>query len=268
MLVIAILFFFLFLAWERGEEHPVVDFSLFRYRNFVVGSFLISIVYLTLVLATVIYPIWMQGFMGYTATWSGIVMSPMGLAPILLMPLIGSQVRNWDPRPTVAFGVCIWAAALYMQALTSTDTTDSYMATARFILGVAMPFAWMPLMVVTLVGLPPEKIASATGLFNFSRMLASSMGTAVGMTLWDQRSIYHRSRLAETLSAESPQYQEAMNVLSRNLPEPASALAALDHAVGVQARTLALDDIFYICVGLSLLVVVAAWALPSRTEAR
>lgn len=266
MLVISILFFFLFLAWEWGEKHPVVDFSLFRYRSFVVGSTLLSVVYTTLVVGTVIYPIWMQSSMGYTATWSGIVMSPMGLAPILLMPLVGQKLRGWDPRFTVSLGVFLWGVAFYLQAQTSTDSTAGYMAFARFAMGVAMPFAWMPLLVVTLVGLPPEKVASATGLFNFFRMLASSLGTAIGMTLWDERTIFHRSRLAETLSPESPQYQQAMALLAGRVPEPASALAALDRAVTVQGRTLALDEIFYICVGLSLLVALAAWALPSHRE--
>ena len=37
MLVVSVLFFFLFLAWEWGEPHPVVDLSLFAHRNFVLG---------------------------------------------------------------------------------------------------------------------------------------------------------------------------------------------------------------------------------------
>ncbi len=268
MLVVSVLFFFLFLAWERGEAHPVIDFSLFRSKNFVLGSILVSVVYSTLVLSTVIYPIWMQSAMGYTATWSGVVMSPFGLAPIVLMPLIGQKLQQWDPRPTLTIGLVFWAAALYLQAASSTESTDRYMAMTRLMMGIAMPFAWMPLMMVTLVGLPPEKVASATGLFNFFRMLASSLGTAVGMTLWDQRTIFHRSRLAETLSPEDPHYREAMALLEGRLPEPAAALAALDRAVTVQARTLALDDIFYLCMGLSLVIALAAWALPSRGGGR
>jgi DHA2 family multidrug resistance protein len=206
----------------------------------------------------------MQTSMGYSATWSGVVMSPMGIAPIILMPLLGQRLRAWDPRPLVMLGSIFWGVALYLQAQTSTDSTDSYMAATRFAMGIAMPFAWMPLMVVSLVGLPPEMNASATGIFNFIRMLASSLGTAVGVTLWDQRAIYHRSRLAETLSPESPQYQAAMEMFTQRLSEPGSALAALDRAVTVQARTLALDDIFYVCLALTALVGLAAWLLPKE----
>jgi DHA2 family multidrug resistance protein len=73
LLVVAVFCFFLFLAWEVGEAHPVVDLSLFTYRNFVTGTALISVLYVCFVLATVLYPIWLQTAMGYTATWAGLV---------------------------------------------------------------------------------------------------------------------------------------------------------------------------------------------------
>ena len=76
MLVISVLCFFVFLAWESGEAHPVVDLSLFSHRNFVTGTLLLSVFFLCYVTATVLYPIWLQTTMGYTATWAGLVMAP------------------------------------------------------------------------------------------------------------------------------------------------------------------------------------------------
>jgi DHA2 family multidrug resistance protein len=263
MLGVSVLFFFLFLAWERGEKHPVVDLSLFGYRNFVLGSAMISILYMTFVVSMVLYPTWMQTSLGYTATWSGLAMAPMGLGPLLLMPLIGQRLRNWDVRKTVAFGLLLFITAFYFHAQTSTDTTASYMASLRFFTGLAMPFSWMPLMVVALVGLPPDKLASAAGIFNFIRMLASSMGTAVGVTLWDQRSTFHHSRLVESLSADSPQYQQATDLLAQRLSDEQAVMAALDRAVTVQARTLGMDDIFYLSAAVLVPLLLLAWFLPA-----
>lgn len=264
MLVISILCFFLFLAWERGARHPVVDLSLFTHRNFVTGSFLISVLYTCFVLATVMYPIWLQTTQGYSATWAGFVMAPFGLAPIILMPLVGQRLRNWDARPTITFGICVFVGAYYLHAQTSTDTTAAYIASTRLLMGAAMPFAWMPLMMLALVGLPAGKVAAATGIFNFVRMLASSLGTAMGITLWDERTIYHHSRLAETLSADSPQYQQVMALLSSRLADGQSALAAMDRAVNVQANTLALNDIFYLSAAIVVPLALVAWLLPAH----
>lgn len=266
MLVVSVLFLFLFLAWEMGEKHPVVDLSLFRYRNFLVGSILISVLYLTFIVGMVIYPIWLQTTLGYTATWSGIAMAGTGVAPLLLMPFIGQKVRVWDPRLTVAFGIGIAATAFYMHAQTTTESTTAYIASMRLLMGLAMPFAWMPLMVITLVGIPAEKLSSAAGIFNFCRMIAASAGTAMGVTLWDQRSIYHRSRLAENISPESVQYQEAMGLLEQVAPSDEGALAALDMAVGVQARTLAMGDVYYACMALILAFIVVTVLLPKNGD--
>jgi DHA2 family multidrug resistance protein len=264
MLAISVLFFFLFLAWERGAAHPVVDLSLFAHRNFVIGSMLISVIYICFLLATVLYPIWLQTTMGYTATWAGIVMAPFGILPIILMPLIGQRLRQWDARPTITFGIFIFVVAFYLHAQTSTDSTASYIASVRLMMGAAMPFAWMPLMLLALTGIPADKMASATGIFNFIRMLAASLGTAAGVTLWDQRTIQHRSQLAESISADSPQYQQTMELLAQRLPDPQSALAALDQAVTIQARTLALNDIFYLSAAVILPLAFVAWLLPAH----
>ncbi len=267
MLVISILCFFIFLAWEYGEQNPVVDLSLFTYRNFVTGSLLISVIYICFVLATMLYPIWLQTAMGYTASWAGLVMAPFGLAPIFMMPIVGQRLREWDARPVVTFGIFLFVAAFYLHAQTSTDSSAAYIASVRLLMGAAMPFAWMPLMMLALVGLPAEKLASATGMFNFLRMLASSLGIAAGVTLWDNRTIIHRSQLVEDLAVDSPQYHQTMDLLNRALPEPAAALAALDRAVSVQAATLALDDIFYLSAAIILPLALVAWLLPAHGSA-
>ncbi len=266
MLFVSILFFFLFLAWERGAKHPVVDLSFFSHRNFVIGSIMISVVYMCFVLATVLYPIWLQTVMGYTATWAGVVMAPFGILPIIMMPLIGQRLRKWDARPTVTFGVCLFVLGYYLHAQTSTDSSAGFIASVRLLMGAAMPFAWMPLMLLALVGLPAEKMASATGIFNFVRMLASSLGTAAGVTLWDNRTILHRSQLAENITADSPQYQQALESMAQKLPDPQVALVALEGAVAAQARTLALNDIFLLSAAIMLPLAFIAWLLPAHAS--
>jgi hypothetical protein len=51
-------------------------------------------------------------------------------------------------------------------------------------------------------------------------------------------------------------------VLAQRLPDHQAVLAALERAVSVQARTLALDDIFYLSALLILSLASVAWLLP------
>ena len=56
-------------------------------------------------------------------------------------------------------------------------------------------------------------------------------------------------------------------MLSQRVPDQQSALAALDQAVSVQARTLAMVDVFYVAMVLVLTVVFLAWLLPAKGAA-
>ena len=266
MLIVSVLFLLLFLAWERDEPYPMVDLKLFTHRNFLVGTILIAIVYSIFMLTSVTFPIWLQTTQGYTASWSGLMMAPTGLGPLLLMPLIGERIRQWDARPVVCFGMCLMGFATYLHMQISTDSPPWYFLLVRLSFGLAMPFAFMPVMVVALVGLPAAKLASATGIFNFARMLAGSLGTAIGVTLWDERAIFHRSRLAENLSGDSPLYQQTMALLAARSGDPESALAAVEGAVQVQARTMALNDLNFLCVVAILVAAALPWLLPSDTR--
>lgn len=260
----ALVSFCLFLAWELDAAHPIVDLSLFRHANFVTGSTLISLFYGAFVVVAVIYPLWMQTVLGYTARWSGIVMAPTSLFPLLAMPVIGHYVRALDPRPVITLGVGFVLCSIWVHADVTTTAPVGHMALARFLMGFGMPFAWMPLMMLSLIGLPADNINSATGLFNFMRMLASSMGTAAAVTLWDERTIVHRAQLVEEVSRPSVEREGMLKHLGEAFPDPVGPLAALEQLILREARTLALQDLLLVCAAAVLAVGTISWLLPGR----
>ena len=97
--------FVFFLVWELTEEHPIVDLRLFARRNFLIGTLSLSIAYGLFFGNVVLLPLWLQQYMGYTATWAGLAMAPVGMLAIVLSPWVGKNVSRIDPRmlATVAF---------------------------------------------------------------------------------------------------------------------------------------------------------------------
>ena len=111
--VTAAVSFLFFLAWELTDKHPIVDLRLFARRNFLMGTASLSIAYGLFFGNVVLLPLWLQQYMGYTATWAGLATAPVGLLAILLSPWVGKNVGRIDPRKlaTVAFlgfGVVLW----------------------------------------------------------------------------------------------------------------------------------------------------------------
>src|SRR5881394_3109033 len=61
--IAAALAFCLFLVWELTDEHPVVDLSLFRNRNFSTGTISIALAYGAYFGSIVLLPLWLQQYM-------------------------------------------------------------------------------------------------------------------------------------------------------------------------------------------------------------
>ena len=99
--VIAVVGFLFFLAWELTEENPIVELRLFAQRNFLMGTLALSVGYGLFFGNVVLLPLWLQQYMGYTATWAGMALAPVGVLAIVLSPWVGKNVSKIDPRRLV-----------------------------------------------------------------------------------------------------------------------------------------------------------------------
>jgi len=114
---VAVVGFAVFLIWELTEEHPIVDLSLFRSRNFTVSTIAMLFAYGLFFGNVVLLPLWLQQYMGYTATLAGWVLAPVGFLAILLSPVVGRFNDRVDPRIFVTVSFAIFALVLFMRRI-------------------------------------------------------------------------------------------------------------------------------------------------------
>ena len=257
--VTAVVGFAFFLIWELTDDHPVVDLRLFAGRNFWAGTLATSIGYGLFFGNVVLLPLWLQQFMGYTAIDAGMVLAPVGLLAIVFSPLVGKTVGKVDPRYYASFAFIVFAIVLWMRSNFSTQADFWTIMIPTIVQGLAMAFFFIPLLTITISGLPPERIPAASGLTNFVRITAGAMGTSISTTLWESRAALHHSQLAEAVNAASPATQSTLTGLAASGLSPQQALAQINRLVDLQAFTLAADDIFYLSAGLFLLLIPLVW---------
>ncbi|MDR2032181.1 MAG: DHA2 family efflux MFS transporter permease subunit [Azoarcus sp.] len=243
--VIAVAGFCFFLAWELTEAHPIVDLRLFKRPNFAFGTLTLALGYGVFFAGIVVQPLWMQQYMGYTATWAGLAMAPAGLLAILLMPIVGKSLGRVAPHPFVALSFAILALSCFMRARFNTDMGFSAMAAPQFIQGVAMAGFFVPLTAILLTGFAPAQVPAAAGLSNFVRISAGAFGASISVTLWENRATLHHAQLAETLDPYRPAARMALEALQKRGMDPAQALAAIDRMIDVQAATFSLVEFFW-----------------------
>ena len=256
---IAVIALAVFLLWELTDDHPVVDLTLFKKRNFAFGVLSLSVAYALFFGNVVLLPLWLQQFMGYTATDAGMALAPVGILAILLTPLVGRKVGQWDPRRMATGAFIVFALVLWMRSHFDTQTDFWHILVPTLIQGAAMAFFFIPLTTITLSDLPPERIPAAAGLSNFVRIMAGAMGVSIATTLWDSRAAMHHAHLTEGLVQGQGVFGQTLQQLVGMGMSQQQALAQINRLIDQQAFTRAADDIFLASAGMFLLLIGLIW---------
>ena len=257
--------FIVFIIWELTDEHPVVDLSLFRLRNFSVSTLAMLLAYGVFFGNVVLLPLWLQEYMGYTATLAGLVLAPVGVLAVFLTPIVGRTIDRIDPRLYVTASFAIFALVFFMRSWFDTQAPLGTLLVPTVIQGAAMACFFVPLLALGLAGLPPERIPAASSLMNFARITSGSFGTSIVTTLWDRRATLHHSQLVEHLVRGAPLPAQALGRMQAGGLAPDQKFTVLNRIVDAQAFMLSADDIFYVSGMLFVALVVVIWlARPVR----
>ena len=248
------------IIWELTDDNPVVDVSLFKSRNFTVGCVSTSLAFLVYSGTVVLIPLLLQQVYNYTATWAGLAAAPVGLLPILLAPIIGKFGNKIDMRILITVSFMVYALTFYWRAVTfEPGMTFADVALPQFVQGLAVACFFMPLTTITLSGLPPEKMASASSLFNFLRTLAGSIGTSLTTFIWYNREAVHHTQLTEVINPYNPisqQFFQTMGSFGLSEEQTASYLAK---QITAQGFIIGANEIFLVSAITFISLVVLIW---------
>jgi DHA2 family multidrug resistance protein len=265
---VAIVTFVFFLIWELTAENPIVELNLFRRRNFWIATVTVLLGYGLYFGNIVLMPLWLQQHMGYTATLAGLVLAPVGILAIVVTPLVGRYMTRVDPRLFVTAAFLVFALVLFMRAHFNTEASFAVLMLPTLIQGIAMALFFIPLISLSLSGLPASRIPAAAGLYNFARITAGSFGTSIVTTLWDRRATLHHSQLAETLGSNPAVSSQALADLHARGFDAQQTYGMLNGLVDQQAFMLSANDMFLASGVLFLLMVFLIWfARPPRGDA-
>ncbi|WP_075181582.1 multidrug efflux MFS transporter permease subunit EmrB [Pantoea sp. 1.19] len=258
--VVAVVALVVLLVWELTDDHPIVDLSLFKSRNFTIGCLSISLAYMLYFGSIVLLPQLLQEVYGYTATWAGLASAPVGIIPVILSPIIGRFAHKIDMRQLVTFSFVMYAVCFYWRAYTFEPGMDfAASAWPQFIQGFAVACFFMPLTTITLSGLPPERLAAASSLSNFTRTLAGSIGTSITTTLWTNRESLHHAQLTESVTPYNPNAQQMYRQLEQLGMSHQQASGYIAQQITNQGLIISANEIFWMSAGVFLVLLVLIW---------
>ena len=242
-----------FILWELIERDPLLDMSLFRYRNFASATVIIMTIGVILFGTTQFIPQLVQQVLGYTAEQAGLALTLGGIITLLTMPLAGILSSYVQPR--ILMGMAFAVEAVAMWNMTHLDTTVAFgdIALARMWQAAPIPFLFVPLISAAYVGLPGQKTNRASAMIAVGRNIGGSIGISLVQALLARRQQFHQARLVAGLQPLNPVYVHGVHTLTQTLtargapPAAASRMAVgtLYQMVQRQANMMAFNDAFW-----------------------
>jgi DHA2 family multidrug resistance protein len=234
---------------ELKTEHPIIDLSIFKYRSYAIGTFLMTGVGFVLYGSTVLLPLLMQVVLGYTATHAGVTNFPRGFASFLAM-----LTNKVDSRKLLAAGIFLSAMAMFFLSRLSLDVGFWNFWWPLMLQGAALGLIFVPLTTVTHDPVPKERLGNATSIFNVMRNIGASIGISTVETLQFRRMQTHINYLGQNVTSTSPQVQDRLKNLQGLFiaqgSDPSTAMhrayAAMWGLVQRQAAMLSYNDVFQV----------------------
>jgi DHA2 family multidrug resistance protein len=242
-------------AWLLYTPRPVVDLRVMKDKNFTLGVMSISFFGMILYGSSVLIPQLAQQHLGYTATLSGLVLSPGALCIIFLIPLIGVFMRWFQARFIIMTGFFLLGCALLYSRNISPDIDFIHLVMLRAAQSLAIGFLFVPTSTMAYLTLPRRLQGDATALFTMFRNIFGSIGISLSTALITTRTQAHMVYLAGHLGSTDPGYVASLAstvAAVRNYSlvvgdATQTAFAYLYQTLIAQAGLLAYMDIFFYC---------------------
>ena len=249
--------------WLMYARKPVVDLHCMKDRNFAISSLLMAGMAMILYGSSVVIPQLAQQDLGYTATWSGLVLSPGAVLIVLTIPLVLKLMPVVQTRWIIAFGFTCLAVSFFWSRTLTPDIDFETLVLFRSAQSIGLGFLFVPLTTIAFISIPRRLNADAAALFTMFRNVAGSIGISLSTAAITECSQAHSAHLAYHASPFNEQFQlairesaQAIQNFTTQVGDPTGiATGRMYQTMIEQSRFLAYIDVFTILSAVALLLI-------------
>lgn len=169
----------LFVWRQLHLEHPFLELRVFKSPTFTIAAILSGVVNMAMVGAEMVLPLYIQNIRGESAFHSGLMLLPGALIMGLMMPITGAIFDKHGAKRLAISGMLILTAATLPFAFLTQETPIVMIVILYAIRMFGISMVMMPVTTSGMNALPMNLISHGTAVNNTFRQVASSIGTAV-----------------------------------------------------------------------------------------
>jgi len=248
------------LVWrELRIKNPLINFRTLADRNFRYACIIIFCAFGVLYANTTSLPALLQSLFGYDATTSGLVLSPSGIAAVMVLFVVGFLLgRGVDARWLIAAGMIIMSLGNFWMSQMNLEISSWQVVWPRVVVIAGLSMIFAPLNVAAFLYIPRQLRGAAVGLLALLRNEGGSVGTSIAKTIHDRRDQFHSLRLGENLDPLNPAvnsfFEQAQTGFLQLTGDPVAArqmaLESLEQLRQQQSSALAYFDSFVVFAAL------------------
>ena len=183
-----------FVAWERRVREPLLELGVLARPGFASGFVLSMVMGAGLFASTYLAPLYFQQSAGMSASASGLMLVPAGLAMAFVFPVAGHLTDRVPIGRIVSWGLLFFVASMVLLAAAEIPTTAAWLVIwavfGRLGVGLMMP----PITTASLGLLPEEQLDRGSGIINFGRQIGGALGVNLSAVLAQYASDFYRLR--------------------------------------------------------------------------
>ena len=261
-----------FVVHQLETKHPIVDLKVFKNITYTAATGINFLMGVAMFSGNFLFALFCGSVLKYEALDIGKVFLVSGVFQIVLMPLVGRFGGRFDQRRLLFVGIAGVSLSLFMNGHLTERSGFNDLVSSMFVRSVALAFIFIPLSVIALSDMPPAQRGNATGLFNLTRELGGSIGTAwMGLVL-DNHTKIHSTYLSEYVTPYNPLVQEQMGATSASLATQTTSPVLVPETilamkVRLQALVLSFQDGFLQATAVFLTAVILVFLLKKPKSA-
>lgn len=241
-----------FFIWRGLLGKSVIKFSIFKNTNFVLCCITLFLFMLMASASLAYFPTMLQQSFGYPVDTAGYITAPRGMVAFIAAPITVKLMGKFDPRRIMFVGLLVFAVGCFMLSSYAPIVSQEYIILSMMIQGFGMMSFFIPIMQIVFINVPESLQSEVSGVFNFFRNMASSVGTSISSTI-----VSHQMQVTyHDMGSHVSNYDRGYQWWSQNfghLPEQAKVAVAQLQVMSQGSLVSYLDSFFAFACGLVLI---------------
>lgn len=179
LLIISIIFTFLFIHRQLTKKQPLLDLKVMKNFNFDLAVLLTGFSYISLIVVTIIYPLYYQNILHSSILISGLALVPPAIVLSILNPLTGKLADRIGFKSTLLIGMTMIVIGWFLLFIIHAKLSIWPMILIATLIEGGNAFVMMPATTLGGNSLSEELIPHGTAIITTVRQLLGSLGVSL-----------------------------------------------------------------------------------------